>query len=245
MALLKDLIEKWNSLSDEEKEEFEAVEFKSADDIAGLEKKRDDLLGQNKKLRDRLKAGGEIPKEKQALLDILEKHSIIDTEDLEAVLSQKSEDGKLLQENSRLQKALESSKSKIEELNSANEKLNTQRTSDKVSAAISKALDNYSFASGYAKDLIQKEFVSKAQADMADDGTLSIFDSADGITPISDSIESWSKTDEAKTFLKAAVNKGGGAGGSSDGGSGKMTLEEISKLPTLAERQKAYADNGY
>jgi len=67
-----------------------------------------------------------------------------------------------------------------------------------------------------------------------------IVESDDGPSPFSTFVDVWSKTDKAKQFIKAPANSGGGAGG--PGGSsnqGNMTLEQIAKLPSRAERNKA------
>ena len=125
---IKDMIEKYNAMSDEDKLDFEELDFKSSDDIAGLEKKKNDLLGQNKKLRDKVRSMPDIDEKKVEMLDFLENQSIIGLTELEDALSSKSADESSKQEIARLRTALETQKAKsneyISQLESAKQLLN-------------------------------------------------------------------------------------------------------------------------
>jgi hypothetical protein len=78
-----------------------------------------------------------------------------------------------------------------------------------------------------------------------EDGEINlVVESDDGQSPFKSFVEDWSKTEKAKAFIKAPANRGGGAGGPGGNGGGKLTLDDIEKMPDREARLKAMADLG-
>ena len=242
--LISEIKDKLETLEGDELESFMQIDFKTTEDISGLEKNRNDLLGQNKKLRDRIKSSPDLDDEKKKMLDFLEKSSIIDAEDLESSLTSKSDDVKSSAELARLKKALEVHQSKASELTAALESERKGRMNDAVKIKLSQELGKVDFTTNEVREIFLERFLGKAQAELTEDGQLNVFDSTDGVTPISEAIASWSKTDNAKPFLKATVNSGGGAGSGQGQGSTPSTYEEIAKIPDQSQRLKAMEEAG-
>ena len=106
--------------------------------------------------------------------------------------------------------------------------------------SILKALDELEFKQK-SKDVLLSYFSSRASV-RNDDGNYNVVITGDDNlqSPAYDHIKSWSETEQAKMYLQAPINGGGGAkGGHGTGDYSKLSLTEKMKLakenPALVE----------
>ena len=216
--------------SDEGKDFLAESGFKSAEDIAGLSRKNEELLGKVAKSQ----------KAKAQLTEVYDKFGIIDAEDLKAKLATLEKSEETASDHDKLQRRLEivekaakdaDERAKVEKALRADSEKRAQITSGMKGVHVNDA----SF------DVLMPYFSQRAKVTESDNGTINlVVESDDGSSPFNSYIEEWSKTDNAKQFIRAPGNSGAGASGPGSGSnSGNMTMEEIARIPNRQERLKA------
>ena len=207
--------------------------YRSADDIAGLEHKKDELLGKVAKSQ----------KDKAALNELYTKHGIVDADDLDLKLAMLEGAEAKGTEMEKLQRRLEIIEKAAETDKKLAETERALRVSSEKKAQILSELkkahvndESFDYLMPYFNGLVKAE---------DEDGKINLFvDTGDGPSPLNTFIETWSKTDNAKQFIKAPGNSGAGSTGAGGSGTAAETdLAKIEKLPP-AERMKAYKELG-
>jgi hypothetical protein len=209
--------------------------YKSAEEIAGLERKKDELLGKVSKSQ----------KDKAALTELFDKYGIVDTEDLGGKLATLAGSESKLSDFDKLQREIEIIKKSAKEAQDKADREKALRASSEKKAQIVQALKG-AHVNDDSIDVLLSYFSEKAKVEEDGTGKINlIVDSDDGSSPFSSFVEEWSKTEQAKQFIKAPGNSGAGSGGPGRGGSySGMTLEQIAEMPDRNERLKAMAELG-
>jgi len=218
--------------------------FKKPEDISGLVSKNKELLG---KLSE-TKVKSETLKKVES---ILKGFSIEDPSDLEQILSafqeSKGTQGKDKELLSRYERDLKREQAEKAELASKYETMRNKRLTTERTSQILKSLKDVN-VSNEALDFLLPYFEKLTEVEENEDGELKIYAKDDqGLSPsIEQYIKDWSKSEKAKSFVRAAVNTGGNSGSQIKGGnSAPMTLDEIEKLPTREARLAAMEKAGY
>lgn len=204
--------------------------YKTADDIAGLERKKNELLEKV------AKANGD----KKTITELYDKYGIIDSDDLAAKLATLADAGAKGSELEKLQRrfdAIERAAKQAEERAASEKALRAE--SEKRSQILSGLKEAH--VNDESIDVLIPYFERLVKAEEGDGGKISlVVDTDAGPSPFKSYVQDWSKTDKAKTFIKAPANKGGGSGG--PGGDGMvMTEEQIAAMPNRKDRLEAMA----
>lgn len=231
------------SLSDEEKQKVLETEYMTDDDIQPLVTNKEKILKELKDAKERI-SKLKLDENDKALLTKIKESGIMDTDELDKIVNSGTTD-------------LEKAQSTIKRLEAINNKLTKDSETYKNSfqSERQQRLDvaKKNIISGElaklnvnptSMDILQDHFSNKLAATVGEDGKISVVSKEDEITPAGDIFKSWSETEQSKQFIKAPINSGGGASGANGDSSSKLTLEQISKLPTREERTKAMADAG-
>jgi hypothetical protein len=208
------------AIRNEIKQAFEA-------DITGLKNKNTEVILKEKKHREELESF------RQSILD---KAGVTDYNELEERLSKlnnvndfKSLSEKYKNDYANLQKEHSETEGFIQKLLVENE--------------LKSALMELTKDSDVTEVLTLKLLNDAKFSVVKDNGTRKAL-SQDGKTP-AELVQEWAKSETAKKFIKAQSATGGGATGGAATASGKLSLEQIEKLPTREARLVAMKENGY
>jgi hypothetical protein len=205
--------------------------YKTAEDIAGLERKKDELL-------EKVSKG---QANKKATTELFDKYKIVDLDDLSvklATLAGAQEKESDLENMARRLKLIEQTAEEDKERAGQEKALrvNSEKKSQILSALKGVHVDDVSL------DLLSPYFANKVNIEEENGKINLVVTTDDGSSPLKSFIEDWSKTDEAKRYIKAPANFGGGSNGSGGGGGVVMTQEQIAALPNRNDRLKAMAE---
>jgi len=201
--------------------------FRSAEDVTGLENKKDELLGKVAKSQ----------KDKAALGELYKKHGIIDADDLDLKLAMLEGAEAKGSEMEKLQRRLEIIEKTAKDSDARATREKALRADSEKRAQIISALKG-AHVNDDSIDVLLPYFSGQVKVEEDDNGKISLIaDTGDGLSPLKEYIDTWSKSEKAKSFIKAPSNSGAGSGGPGDGKPGAVkTMEQISKLTNRAER---------
>jgi len=207
--------------------------YRSAEDIAGLERKKDELLGKVSKSQ----------KDKAALTEVFDKYGIVDIEDLGGKLTTLAGSESKLSDFDKLQRKIEVIEKTAKDAEDRATRAQALRANSEKKAQIVQALKG-AHVNDDSIDVLLPFFTGKVKVEEDDTGKINlVVDSDSGSSPFSSYVEEWIKSDQAKSFIKAPGNSGAGASSPGSGGkSGNMTIDEINNLPSRTERLKAMAE---
>lgn len=216
--------------------------YKSPEDIEGLLKNRDKLLGQVTKLNRE-----NTTKEQQEILRIIAENDLDDPEILENIISSKQENGKVKDDFAiqlrRMEKKIETIENEKIQLSEKAQSERQKRMKTIKENAITKALKKTN-VKDKAFDFLYDYFEKRAEIEEGDDDSPSIIAlDSEGLRPSIDKyIEQWSKTEDATDFINKPVNKGAGMSGSSATGSKIMLRDAFESLPQ--DQRNAFIKDG-
>jgi len=195
----------------------------------GLKEKNAELLGNQKKLKDDIKAIQEQMDEFKTAKDAAEEEAAKKSGDVEKITANVEK---------KFQKQLDELTSKLADKDGKLHKL-------AVDNGLTEALTKAGVAPQYldaARALIQTKH--KAEVGEADGAVIATFDGK----PIKDFVSEWSQGDSGKHFIAAPNNSGGGANGANGGGKASTANADMGgdraaraaaiakKFPSLAEQ---------
>ena len=206
--------------------------FRSADDITGLEHKKDELLGKVAKSQ----------KDKAALNELYKKHGIIDADDLDLKLAMLEGAEAKGTEMEILQRRLEIIEKTAKDSDARAEKEKALRADSEKRAQIISALKG-AHVNDDSIDVLMPYFSGQVKIDEDDHGTINLtVETDEGPSPLKAYVDAWSKTDKAKIYINAPGNSGAGSSGAGSGATGQQkTYEQIAKIPDRQERLKEMA----
>ncbi|MGD8305159.1 MAG: hypothetical protein PVF17_00765 [Ignavibacteria bacterium] len=191
--------------------------FKSQEDITGLENKKNELLG-------------ELRKEKDKRIEIEKKLDNFDYEGYKEYVSSKDEkDGKQKDYNlTKLETKLTEEKDKYT-------KLESKFFSILKEINISKAMEENGIDPRHKK-ILTSAFNGKALVEQDGDNFLVSIEDEGGLRlPTDDFFKKWITTDNGKTYLKQAEQRGGGNSSFSHGSQDTIKRSEFQKLPATEQ----------
>lgn len=220
--------------TDEGKAAFTEAGYRDSESIAGLENKKNELLGKVKRNQE----------DKQKIIDVYKKYDIIDEKDLAEKLGTIS---KSKANETELEKAMRRIEIIEKTANEANERASLEKsrraTSEKKAQIITALKEAH--VNDVSLEVLESFFSGITEVEEDESGKISVIvQSDDGQSPLKSYIKDWSKTEQAKSFIRAPGNSGGGASGSSTGSEQSDNLEEIAKLPE-EQRIKRLTELGY
>lgn len=218
--------------------------YKSPDEVQGLVRKRDELLGTVKKLKTQPK-GPQISEGMQRILEALQDEGIEDEDSFSEFIQGKAQEGegsaeasKQLRELKRQLKQIEKEKSEFSQYKDLFEAERKARLESVKDSTLTQALKKV-HVKGDAFDIVKSWAEKQTALDIDDDGKISIYaNDSEGLNPsIEAYLEEWSKTDAAKPFIEQPVNTGAGvrSGASKNG---VFTREQLA----TPEGRKAYRE---
>jgi len=205
--------------------------YKSADDISGLENKKNELLGKLKKANEF----------KSSVDSLFKQHNIVDSDDLAGKLATLADAQTNESDHEKTVRRLEILEKTYAEAEKRAESEKTLRVESEKKAQILSALKNAHVDDG-SIDIVTPYFTRMVKNEEVGGKINLIVDTDDGPSPIDAFVEAWSKTDKAKPFIKAPSNTGGGAttpGGSSPA---QLTQEQIAAIPDRKVRLEKMAE---
>ena len=208
--------------------------YRSAEDIAGLEHKKDELLGKVAKSQ----------KDKAALNELYTKHGIVDADDLSLKLAMLEGAEAKGTEMEKLQRRLEIIEKTAKDADARASREKALRADSEKRAQIISALKG-AHVNDDSIDILMPYFSGQVKIDEDDNGNINLtVETVDGPSPLKAYVDTWSKTDKAKIYINAPGNSGAGSTGAGGSGTAAETdLAKIEKLPQ-AERMKAYKELG-
>ncbi len=209
--------------------------YKSADDIAGLERKKNELLIKEAKSQ----------KAKATLTAVYEKYGIVDIDDLGEKLATLEGTKEKISDFDKLQRKIEQIEKAAKDAGDRADREKALRANSEKSAQITSAMKSVHI-NDMSFDVLMPYFNNMVKIEESDNGKINlIVESDDGSSPFSEFIETWSKTDKAKTFITAPSHSGGGANGPGSGATGtQKTMEEIAAMPNQQDRLREMAKLG-
>ena len=242
---LAEIIKSMESLSDEDKQAVLEQEYMTNKDIEPLVTNKDKLL---KELKDaqKWKKENKIPETDRELLQLLNNYGIMGKDELDAIVTSGTNDLEKAQlDNKRLTAQLTQLSKESETIKGNFDAERKQRLAVAKQNAINSELSKLNIIPD-SMDILTSHFDNKLTAQLSDDGSINVVSSDDEITSISDVFSTWSETSQSKNFIQAPVNTGGGASATGDNSaSGKMTLDQIAKIPDQGERLRLMNENGF
>lgn len=201
-----------------------AMGYKSEEEIKGLLDKKDELLGQLRKVKD----------ERESLkkrLDEIDIDEYIDLKNSKAKNSDKDND---------LSRKLEKLTAELE----AERKARTETEAEYNNTLISQALtaeiaDKFDPAH---RAILTEAFLRKAKIENENGKKTVVIDDGKYGLPVNEFFKSFAESEQGKPYLIKPVNSG--AGSQQLSGKAKFTLDEIEKMPNREERLKAMKENG-
>lgn len=201
-----------------------AMGYKSEEEIKGLLDKKDELLGQLRKVKD----------ERESLkkrLDEIDIDEYIDLKNSKAKNSDKDND---------LSRKLEKLTAELE----AERKARTETEAEYNNTLISQALtaeiaDKFDPAH---RAILTEAFLRKAKIENENGKKAVVIDDGKYGLPVNEFFKSFAESEQGKPYLIKPVNSG--AGSQQLSGKAKFTLDEIEKMPNREERLKAMKENG-
>ena len=206
--------------------------FRSAEDVTGLEHKKDELLGK----------GAKSQADKKALNELYKKYGVIDADDLDLKLAMLEGAEAKGTEMEKLQRRLEIIEKTAKDSDARAEKEKALRADSEKRAQIISALKGAD-VNGDSIDVLLPYFSGQIKVDEDENGKINlIVDTDDGPSPLNTFVEAWSKTDKAKIYINAPGNSGAGSSGAGSGATGQQkTYEQINDIPDRQERLKEMA----
>lgn len=247
-----DEVKEWMS-TDEGKEFFAGAfddhakeqGFKKPDEIQGLVKKKDELLGKLAKLKEH-----KVSEDQRKIISALDELEIRDYNDFEDFLDnlkgtgdegQKQISSDLERELKRKQKELDKHVQSIRDIEEKYKVEHGRRLSSLKQAELTKALKKVNIKDT-AFDMAYAHFNANSKVEEDEDGNIAILATDELGSSIDSFIEEWSKTDSAKDFIQKPINVGAGIGvTSSDGSKTTFTRADLQDPETrkkMAERMK-------
>lgn len=204
--------------------------YRSADDVSGLEHKKDELLGKVAKSQ----------KDKAALNALYTKHGIIDFDDLDVKLAQLKGAEEKGTELEKMQRRLEIIEKTAKDADARASREKVLRADSEKRAQIISALKG-AHVNDDSIDILMPYFSGQVKIDEDDEGGINLtIETTDGPSPLKAYVDAWSKTDKAKIYINAPGNSGAGAAGAgASGGAAEADLAKIEKLPQ-SKRIEAY-----
>jgi len=222
---LQDFISK-----EENKDQFvklvKELGFESKEEVSGLRNKRDELLGVNKKLKEK-------NQEYEKMLDKIDVEEYYD-------LKNKSGDPEI----NKIKREAEKYKSDYETLKQDREALEAELSNTLVKSTLSGTLDEIGIDPKH-KNLIISAHIGKAKVEKTDSGRTVLIDDGDGLgLPINDYFKKFAESETGKVYLKQPENKGANSSRFSGSGTNKqMATSEFKKL-SGPEQSKFMSDGG-
>jgi hypothetical protein len=203
------------------KADLDAAVEKATGDVQGLKDKIEELIGDNKKLKDQVRRAGEIKPEDLAAVEK-------ERDDLQAKLAEQTKAAKEAATRAeKAEKALTAEQTFTHKLVAENG----------VVAELTKAgvTDPAYLEAAKALHLSQVKVVTEGENRTA----------MYGDKPLADAIKEWAGGDVGKKFVAAPVNGGGGAGGSNgQGGGGKTATRAQIDAMSHGDRTSFFRDGG-
>ena len=206
--------------------------FVSKDDVDGLVNKKNELLGKLAKMKKNT-----VTDDERALVDTLREYGIMDIEGLKGL--KEKEEGK-----SQAEIELAKMKRDYPELKTRFEKEHEARKKAEKRFSLIRELEALN-VDPETMDVLVDYFDKKTGAEIEDDGKIKIVGyDADGLSlPLQSFIKDWSKTEQAKRFIRAPESSGGGSGG--PGGTTEGTTMKRKDFEALSpEEQMKTATSG-
>jgi hypothetical protein len=203
----------------------------SQEEVEALKSKNDELVGEVRKLSERLKAFGELTPDEAK--EAARKAKEAEEAELTAQ-GQYEELKKRLQSEHRTE--VEKREEVIQSLQGRLQKL-------LVDDALSKAMDEVGVLPD-RKEYVRRYFLAESPVVKDDAG---VFERSDGDVPITKAVKEWAESDEADPFVAGALKNGtgsrsgGGAGGSGKGWGEMSATEQAALYKTNPERAKQLA----
>jgi len=181
----------------------ESGEVMTKDEFEGLKSSKEIILGEKKDLQKKYEGFQTEKDELQKELDKLKKS-----------LNSKDKDSDN-PEIAVLKSQIESLEGKLSESEKAKQELIGNINDRDITSSINKKLDELNVMPHF-KDLLTKDFKSRAELKTADGKRYIMFDGK----PEADFYKEWASSDTSKHFISAEANNGGGAKGGSAGKDG-------------------------
>lgn len=208
--------------------------YKSPEEVEGLAKKKDELLGKVSKLNKE-----RVSEDKREILNMLDELGVQSAEDIKSLFEKKSGDKKDDRELKKYEKQLQELQERYDSEHKT--RLNMAKENAIVKALKEAGVKDSAFDMAYAY------FDRQAEVEETDNGVSVIAKDKDGLGPSIDNyIKEWAKGDAAKDYIQKPMNVGAGVSGSGDVKSKMVfTREELSD-PKVArqvmERKRAGED---
>jgi hypothetical protein len=220
MPITKEQLKRLNAAAEDgtfdevQKEIFDSVAkadgYKTPEDIQGLKDKNGELIGKIKVLQGKV-----LTDDQKKILDKLENSSIMTIDDVEKLLNADPKDPKGGDDDA-VNKQIKMLQKQLEDQQQRTETEKAQRLTETKKSVIDKALSAANLPTH-----LHAHFATQADV-LEQDGKVSVVwkDDPDGLCPpIADHINQWSKTEEAKIYIKAPNSSGAGSGSGSGSGS--------------------------
>lgn len=200
-----------------------ALGYKSEEEVKGLIDKKDELLGQLRKVKD----------ERESLKKRLDEIDIDEYIDLKNKAKTPDKDNDLARKLEKLNADLEAERKARADIEA---EYNNSLISQALTAEIADKFDPAHRA------ILTEAFLGKAKIE-TDNGkkTVVIDDGKYGL-PVNEFFKSFAESEQGKPYLIKPVNAGSGA--LPMGGKAKMSLDEIEKMPNREDRLRAMKENG-
>ena len=200
-------------------------------DTTGLEKKRDELLGEVRSLKD-LKA---------SLEGKYKPFEGLDPEEVKTALERFKSPDKFKDDDPRLNSLsleLKQIKGQLETERAEKEKANRILEDKEKTALIKAAIEDAGFELSYHK-VLTTDFKQQAQLKRDENGKVSVvMANGENVIDISEYAKAFAKSEEGKPFLPRPINSGVGARGTSGGAAGASFSVEGLRDP--AKRREAF-----
>lgn len=241
---LAELIKDMETMSDEDKQALLEKPLMDDDEIKPLAINKEKILKELKEAKIKLK-NQKIDENDQELLTLIKNSGIMDKDELGTIVNSGTTELekaqlKIKQTEGLYNKTLKDLESYKENFQSERQQRIAVAKNNAIIGELTKLNVNPD-----SMDILKSHFANKLNAQVGDDGNISIVSKEDDVTTANEVFKSWSETEQSKQFIKAPINTGGGSSSGSSGGQAKMTLAEIGKLSSRTERLTAMKENGY
>jgi len=206
------------------KEFATALNFKSEEEVKGLIDKKDELLGQLRKVKD----------ERESLKKRL------DEIDIDEYIELKNSKAKNSDKDNDLSRKLEKLNAELEAERKARAETEAEYNNTLISQALTAEIaDKFDPAH---RAILTEAFLRKAKIENENGKKTVVIDDGKYGLPVNEFFKSFAESEQGKPYLIKPVNSG--AGSLQLSGKAKFTLDEIEKMPTREERLKAMKENG-
>ena len=206
------------------KEIVSALGYKSEEEVKGLIDKKDELLGQLRKVKD----------ERESLKKRL------DEIDIDEYIELKNSKAKNSDKDNDLSRKLEKLNAELEAERKARAETEAEYNNTLISQALTAEIaDKFDPAH---RAILTEAFLRKAKIENENGKKTVVIDDGKYGLPVNEFFKSFAESEQGKPYLIKPVNTG--AGSLQLSGKAKFTLDEIEKMPTREERLKAMKENG-